>query len=137
MNSFVRNDANNPLYVTGSVATGAATSAQQDTQITAEQAILAALNARLGKGAANIAISQATATGTAATIAAARATRRSVLFTNTHASASCWIGPATVTAGNGQRLGPGEACPFTWVGLYQVIDDGATHPVVCVSDEYD
>lgn len=89
------------------------------------------------KGAANIAVAQITATGTAATLVVARATRRSVLFRNTHATASCWIGPATVTAANGFKLGPGESCPFTWVGLLQIIDDGATHPVVHIADEYD
>lgn len=91
----------------------------------------------VANGATNIAISQVTATGTAATLAIARATRRSVLFTNTHTTASVRIGPATVTAGNGQILGPGQSCPFTWVGLFQIIDDGVTHPVVCVADEYD
>lgn len=89
------------------------------------------------KGAANIVVAQVTSTGTAATVAIARATRRSVLFTNTHATGSVWIGPATVTSANGQKLGPGQSCPFTWVGLYQVIDDNSTHCVVCVADEYD
>lgn len=89
------------------------------------------------KGAASLATSQVTSTGSAATLAIARATRRSVLFTNTHASASVRIGPATVTAGNGQILGPGQSCPFTWVGLFQIIDDNTTHCVICVADEYD
>lgn len=88
-------------------------------------------------GAANLATSQVTSTGTAATLAVARPTRRSVLFTNTHASGSVRIGPATVTAGNGQVLGPGQSCPFSWVGLFQVIDDNSTHCVICVADEYD
>lgn len=87
-------------------------------------------------GAGSLATSQVTSTGTAATIAIARATRRSVCFTNTHATGSVRIGPATVTAGNGQILGPGESKVFTCVGLYQVIDDGSTHCVVCVADEY-
>jgi hypothetical protein len=88
-------------------------------------------------GAANLSTTQVTATGTAATLAVARPTRRSVLFTNTHGTGSVWIGPATVTAATGQKLGPGQSCPFLWVGLFQVIDDGVTHPVVCVSDEFD
>lgn len=88
-------------------------------------------------GATNLATSQVTSTGTAATLAAARATRRSILFTNLSSSGSVYIGPATVTTGNGQKLGPGQSCPFTWVGLFQVIDDGATHCVVNVADEYD
>lgn len=89
------------------------------------------------KGAASLATSQVTSTGSATTLAIARATRRSVLFTNTHASASVRIGPATVTAGNGQILGPGQSCPFTWVGLFQIIDDNTNHCVICVADEYD
>lgn len=88
-------------------------------------------------GATNLATGQITSTGTAATLAVARATRRSVLFTNTDATGSVWIGPATVTAGNGQKLSPGQACAFTWIGLFQVIDDGSDHCVVCVADEYD
>lgn len=125
------------LSLAVSAAAGGATSAKQDTQITAEQAILAALNARLGKGAANLATAQVTSTGTAATLAIARSTRRSILFTNTHATGSVWIGPATVTSSNGQKLGPGQSCPFTWVGLFQIIDDASTHCVVIVADEYD
>lgn len=89
------------------------------------------------KGAANLITSQVTSTGSAATLAIARSTRRSVLFTNTHDTASVRIGPVTVTAGNGQILGPRESCPFTFIGLFQVIDDGATHCVICVADEYD
>jgi hypothetical protein len=89
------------------------------------------------KGAANLASSQVTSTGTAATLAAARATRRSVLFTNKDTTGTVWIGPATVTSSNGQILGPGQSCSFTWVGLFQVIDDTADHCIVSVLDEYD
>lgn len=104
---------------------------------TTQASVLAALNARLGKGAANLATSQVTSTGTATTLAIARPTRRSVLFTNTSATGLVRVGPATVNAGNGQILGPGQSCPFTWVGLFQVIDDNISHCVVCVADEYD
>lgn len=88
-------------------------------------------------GATTLATSQVTSTGTAATLVVARPTRRSVLLFNTHATASVWVGPATVTANNGLKLGPGASCPFTGVGLIQVIDDNSTHCVVCVADEYD
>lgn len=119
-----------------------ATSAKQDTQITAEQAILAALNARLGKGAANLATSQVTSTGTAATLVTARATRRSVLITNledpaTESAKIAYVGPATVTTGNGYPILPGQSVPFTWVGLIQVIDDTTNHAVLAITDEYD
>lgn len=87
-------------------------------------------------GATNLTVTQVTVTGIAATLVADRATRRSVLFRNTHTTASCWIGPSTVTAGNGFLLKAGESIPFTWTGLFEVIDDGVTHPVVHVADEY-
>lgn len=106
-------------------------------QAVAASSIPVVLPASQIAGAGNLITSQVTSTGSAATLAIARATRRSVLFTNTSATGSVRIGPATVTAGNGQILGPGQSCPFTWVGLFQVIDDGATHCVVCVADEYD
>lgn len=89
------------------------------------------------KGAANLASSQATSTGTAATLVAARATRRSVLIRNTDSANSVWVGPATVTTSNGFLIKAGESVPFTWVGLLQIIDDASNHAVVCVADEYD
>ena len=87
-------------------------------------------------GAGSQANTQVTATGTAATLVIARATRRSCLIVNTHATASCWIGAATVTTSNGFKLGPGAGVSFTFTGLIQVIDDGATHPVLSIFDEY-
>lgn len=89
------------------------------------------------KGAANLATAQVTSTGTAATLVAARATRRSVLFRNVSASGSVWIGPATVTSSNGVELKAGESVPFTWVGLLQVIDNTTDHCVIAIADEYD
>lgn len=92
------------------------------------------------RGAANLATSQATSTGTAATLVAARATRRSVLFRNVETAGSgkdVYIGPATVTSGNGFLLKAGESIPFTWVGLIQVIDNGSDHAVIHIADEYD
>lgn len=115
---------------------GDATAANQATQITAEQAILAALNARLGKGAANLASSQVALSTSAATVAIARSTRRSVLIRNLDTSISVYIGPATVTSGNGMLLKAGESLAFTFVGLLQGIAASGT-PSVAVSDEYD
>lgn len=132
----VNEDTPLPVTATFTLPTGASTSANQTTQITAEQAILAALNARLGVGAANLVPSQATSTGTAATLVIARSTRRSVLIRNTDTTNSIWVGPATVTTANGFLIKAGEAVPFTWVGLIQVIDNGS-HATVCIADEYD
>lgn len=87
-------------------------------------------------GAANLATSQVTSTGTAATLVNARPTRRSVLIRNTDAANSVWVGPATVTTGNGFLIKAGESVPFTWTGLLQIIDNGS-HAVVAIADEYD
>jgi len=88
------------------------------------------------KGAANIASSQVTTSTSAATLAIARATRRSILIRNMDAAISVYVGPATVTTGNGMLLKAGESCPFTCVGLIQVIAASGT-PVVAIADEYD
>lgn len=154
---------------------GAATSANQSTQITAEQAILAkltsdpatqttlaailakiiaapateatlaAISTLLGttgikilkqQGAANSPTSQVTASTSAATLVAARATRRGLLIRNTDAAINVYVGPATVTSSNGMLLKPGESVPVTGVGLWQVIADSGA-PVIAILDEYD
>lgn len=86
-------------------------------------------------GAANLASSQVTASTSAATLAVARPTRTSVLFRNLDSSISVYIGPATVTSGNGMLLKAGESVAFTFVGLIQVIAASGS-PVVSVADEY-
>ncbi len=87
-------------------------------------------------GAAHLTTGQVTASGTAGTLVAARATRRSVLVRNTDAALSVYVGPATVTSANGMLLKAGESCPFTFVGLIQVIAPSGS-PVVAFADEYD
>ncbi len=86
-------------------------------------------------GAANLSSTQVTASGTAATLAVARPTRTSVLFRNLDSTNSVYIGPATVTSGNGMLLKAGDAISYTNVGLFQVIAPSGS-PVVSVSDEY-
>lgn len=88
-------------------------------------------------GAANVATSQVTSTDTAATLVDARPGRRSVLIRNTDATNSVWVGPATVTSGNGFLLKGGEAVAIDGTGLLQVIDDGTNHCVVAVMETYD
>lgn len=131
--------------VSVSTATGAgatqATAAKQDTQITAEQAIQALLGTTgikilKSQGAANVSVSQVTASTSAATLAIARATRRGLLIRNTDAAITVYIGPATVTSGNGFPILAGESLPVTWVGLWQVIAASGS-PVVAIADEYD
>ena len=108
--------------------TNLATSAKQDTL-----AALVATNA----GAANIAVAQATSTASAATLVAARATRRRVQITNTDSTYPVYVGPATVSAGNGYYIKALQTIALTWIGLIQIIDDGTHHCVVTVADEYD
>lgn len=87
-------------------------------------------------GAGNLVVSRITSTGAAQTAFIARPTRRSALVRNTDAANSVWLGTATVTSANGFLLKAGETIPFTFTGLLQVIDDGANHAAIHVSDEY-
>ena len=89
-----------------------------------------------GAGAANLATSQVTASGTAGTVAIARPTRRQVTIKNTDAAITVYIGPATVTSGNGMPLKAGESITVRSVVLVQVIAASGS-PVVAVMDEYD
>lgn len=86
-------------------------------------------------GASNLSTGQLTTSTTAGTLVVARATRTSVLFRNLDTSISVYIGPATVTSGNGIPLKAGESVPFTFVGLIQVIAASGT-PIVAYADEY-
>lgn len=91
---------------------------------------------QIAKGATNYANGQVTATGTAATLVAARATRRSVLVRNLDASLDVYVGNATVTAGNGMLLKAGESFPIDAVGLIEVIAPSGS-PVVAYMETYD
>lgn len=86
-------------------------------------------------GAKNLSSSQVTLSTSASTLANARPTRTSVLFTNLDSSISVYIGPATVTSGNGQILKAGQSIPYTFTGLIQGIAASGT-PTVSVADEY-
>jgi hypothetical protein len=86
-------------------------------------------------GPANVAVSQVTATTTAATLAGARATRCSLVIKNTDAAITVYVGPATVTSGNGMPVKAGESLAVSWVGLVQVISASGS-PVVAIWDEY-
>lgn len=86
-------------------------------------------------GAANLTVTRSTASSTAGTLAIARATRRSILIRNLDTSLTIYVAPATVTTSNGFPILPGESCPFSWVGLIQVISVSGT-PAYAVADEY-
>lgn len=86
-------------------------------------------------GAATIASGQVTTNGSAQTLVAARATRRSVSIVNTSTLVTAYIGPATVTSGNGHAIPPGSSIESQTTALIQVI--GTTGAVVTFLEEYD
>lgn len=71
----------------------------------------------------------------AATIVAARATRRGVIIKNLSTTISVYIGIATVTAANGFELKAGESVPIDFTGLIQGIAASAT-PTVSYIETY-
>jgi hypothetical protein len=74
-------------------------------------------NTALANGQVNI-------SSTAATIAAARETRKSLLIINQQ-TVPVWIGVATVTSANGVRLDPGASIVLTTTALVQGITSAA------------
>lgn len=87
-------------------------------------------------GAANFANGQVAASTTAATLVAARATRRSVAIKNTSTTITVYYGAATVTNANGVELKPGESQSIDTTALIQVIAASGT-PVVAYVETYD
>jgi hypothetical protein len=87
-------------------------------------------------GAPNQASGQVTASTTAATLIAARTTRRSVLVRNLDSTISVYVGPATVTSANGMLLKAGESVPLDTRALIQVIAASGS-PVVAFYEVYD
>lgn len=81
---------------------------------------------RVGEiGASGVATGQVAPTTTAATLLAARETRKSVTFVN-HGTVDVYIGPATVTTSNGLKLPPGAAVSFSTTALLQAITSSGT-----------
>ena len=85
---------------------------------------------------ANSASGQVTAGGSAATLVAARETRRNVLVRNLDAALSVHVGPATVTTSNGMLLAAGDSILLPLAGLLQVIAASGA-PVVAYWEFYD
>ena len=88
-------------------------------------------------GANHFAAAQQTSTGSAVQLVAARTTRRGVLVTNTASTGSVAIGGSGVTFATGDLLAPGQSKVYTYTGALYIIDNGSTHCVVSVWDEYD
>lgn len=87
-------------------------------------------------GAANVATGQVASSTTAGTLLAARTTRRGATFKNLDSSITVYIGPATVTAGNGMQLKAGESISVDTRALVQVIAASGT-PTVAYIETYD
>lgn len=91
---------------------------------------------RVGEiGSTAIASGQVAPTSTAATLLAARETRKRVTFVN-RGSVSVWVGPATVTSANGLEIKPGESYVMYSTALIQAITASATGAVQYL-EEYD
>lgn len=87
-------------------------------------------------GAASMANGQVALSTTAATLVAARATRRRVIIRNTHASINIYVGIATVTSSNGMLIPPGAELTLETTALVQGIAASGS-PVASYIEEYD
>lgn len=79
-------------------------------------------------GASAIANGQVAPTNSAATLLAARETRRSMTFLNT-GTVTVWVGIATVTTANGFQLDPGASLTIESTALVQAITAAGTGEV--------
>ena len=87
-------------------------------------------------GSPNYANGQVATSTSAATLLAARATRRKVKFKNTDGSITVYIGAATVSAANGYPLLAGAEVELTITTLIQAIAASGT-PSIAYIEEYD
>ena len=90
------------------------------------------------QGSTAIATTQVNVTGTAATLIAARDTRKRVVIINRQAAA-IFIGPATVTTANGVQIDPGASITLYTTALIQGITaaNSAAAEKTHVFEEYD
>ncbi len=86
--------------------------------------------------AANTACSQVAASGSAATLIAARATRRKALLRNLDTALSFYIGVATVTSANGMLVQALESIVWESPLLCQIIAPSGA-PICAIIDYYD
>jgi hypothetical protein len=86
-------------------------------------------------GAPNFATGQQAITASAAQIVAARAIRRAVLITNTHATNNLFVGAAAVTTATGQQVPPSQSISFpTTAAVYGIGSGNLTATFVEVYD---
>lgn len=86
-------------------------------------------------GGSTLANGQAAPTGTAATLVAARDTRKRLLLVN-RGSQSVYVGIATVTTANGLEMKPGDSLELRTTALVQGITASGTGRVDYI-EEYD
>jgi hypothetical protein len=121
-----------------SVTAGSGTTIATDEQTINSTAVqVQRVTSEAGTAAAN---GQVNISSAAATIVAARDTRKSVLITNRQ-TVAVWIGIATVTTANGFRLEPGDWIEWTTKALIQGITaaayTGSGDAVVQYAEAYD
>lgn len=88
-------------------------------------------------GATAVATAQVVPTTTAATLVAARDSRKLVTFVN-YTGSDVYLGPATVTTANGWKLPPGASDEWRTTALVQcIIPAGTAVGHVAVREEYD
>jgi hypothetical protein len=89
------------------------------------------------QGSTAIATGQVVVTTTAATLVAARDTRKRLILVNNSGN-DCWIGPATVTTANGLHLAVGYSVTlFTTALIQAIIASGTMTGDVDYLEEYD
>lgn len=87
------------------------------------------------QGATSIASGQVAPTNSAATLIAARETRKRVVFVN-HGTVDVYVGPATVTTSNGLKIAIGASLTLYTTALVQAITASGTGAVHYV-EEFD
>ena len=88
------------------------------------------------QGAANLATTQITCSGSAQQMFAARATRRSLVITNTDTTNTVYFGTAAVTTGTGSAILPNTSMGIPTTAAVYVIAAAGT-PVATGAEAYD
>jgi hypothetical protein len=88
-------------------------------------------------GAANVATGTATAGVASGVLVAARATRRKISVSNTHATDAAWIGPGVVSAANGYSLPAGQQVVFETVAALNCLRSAGNNITLSFVEVYD
>jgi hypothetical protein len=88
-------------------------------------------------GTANVATGTATAGAASGVLIAARATRRKVIVSNTHATDAAWVGPGTVTSSNGYSLPAGQQATFETVAALNCLRSSTNNITLSFVEVYD